>query len=93
MSRTPRAERPDIDAPALSEEQLAALRPAREVLGDAFMEAATKNRGGRPRVENPKPTVTIRLDREVLDHLRASGKGWQTRASDALKALIHAGKL
>lgn len=51
------------------------------------------NRGGRPRAANPKPAVNLRLDAEVLDHLRRSGAGWQTRVNKALAGLIKKGAL
>jgi uncharacterized protein (DUF4415 family) len=44
-----------------------------------------RNKGGRPRVENPKKTVTLRLDADVLERLKADGKGWQTRANALLR--------
>ncbi len=40
-------------------------------------------RRGRP-VGSAKRPVTLRLDTVTLERLRASGKGWQTRASEAL---------
>lgn len=45
-----------------------------------------------PNKEPTKEQVAIRLDREVLTALRASGPGWQTRVNDALKALLAAGR-
>lgn len=35
----------------------------------------------------------IRLSREVLDHLRASGPGWQSRLDETLREAIKAGRL
>jgi uncharacterized protein (DUF4415 family) len=35
-----------------------------------------------------KAKVTLRLDRGVLEHFKATGKGWQTRMNEALKNLI-----
>ena len=32
-----------------------------------------------------KISVTIRLDADLLDALRATGPGWQTRANDMLR--------
>jgi uncharacterized protein (DUF4415 family) len=29
--------------------------------------------------------VTLRLDRDVLEHFRASGPGWQRRLNDVLR--------
>lgn len=40
--------------------------------------------GGRPVQAEHKKPVTLRLDADVLERWRASGKGWQTRAALAL---------
>ena len=40
---------------------------------------------GRPVSQNPKVSTTIRLDPDVLEALKTSGKGWQTRANDLLR--------
>src|SRR5690606_2990087 len=37
-------------------------------------------RRGRPPLENPKQAGKLRLDADLVAALRASGKGWQTRA-------------
>ena len=42
---------------------------------------------GRPVQAVHKAPVTLRLDPEVLAAWRASGKGWQTRAAQALAKL------
>jgi uncharacterized protein (DUF4415 family) len=42
-------------------------------------------RRGRPRLPDTKRQVTIRLDRELLDGLRATGPGWQTRLNEAVR--------
>ncbi len=34
---------------------------------------------------NPKVPTTIRFDQDVLDALKASGRGWQTRVNDAMR--------
>ena len=34
---------------------------------------------GRPRATHPLVAVSIRLDVDLLDHYRSSGKGWMTR--------------
>ena len=33
----------------------------------------------------PKVPTTIRFDQDVLDALKASGRGWQTRVNDAIR--------
>jgi len=50
------------------------------------VQQAVRNSAGRPRVDNPKERVTVRLDPEILAALRAQGKGWQTRMNEVLKA-------
>ncbi|SFK83229.1 BrnA antitoxin family protein [Methylocapsa palsarum] len=42
-------------------------------------------RPGRPRAQNPKQVVNIRLSPDVLDAFRATGRGWQTRVNEALR--------
>ena len=44
-------------------------------------------------VLNPKVPVKLRLDGDVLEALRATGPGWQTRVNDMLKARISRGKV
>jgi uncharacterized protein (DUF4415 family) len=41
-------------------------------------------RRGRP-AGSSKNLVSLRLDKDVIDHFRASGPGWQTRMNDALR--------
>lgn len=43
---------------------------------------------GRPPKDAPKALVTIRLDPEVLERLRASGPGWQSRINDTLRKVV-----
>ena len=40
---------------------------------------------GRPKATAPKRSVHLRLSPDVLDHFRATGKGWQTRIDEALR--------
>ena len=42
-------------------------------------------RPGRPKSANPKQSVNLRLDADVLEFYRKSGPGWQTRMNDALR--------
>lgn len=74
----------------LTEEDFIHFRPASEVLYELFSpEMATEmlrpKKGGRPPVANPKVATNIRLDSDVLDSFKATGKGWQTRMNNALK--------
>lgn len=40
---------------------------------------------GRPRLENPKVPVTLRVDADVLERFKSGGKGWQSRMNEALR--------
>jgi uncharacterized protein (DUF4415 family) len=73
----------DDDNPPLDAETLARMRPAREMVPKVV--AAAVNRGGQPRLENPKEAIKLRLDRDLLAHFRATGQGWQTRINDTLR--------
>jgi uncharacterized protein (DUF4415 family) len=45
----------------------------------------TLTRRGRPPIgDEAKKQVTLRLPPEVIEHFRASGKGWQSRIGDLL---------
>ena len=55
--------------------------------GDAVVAPAkgTLARRGRPRLDNPKRQVTLRLDADLIDRFRESGPGWQSRINDLLR--------
>jgi uncharacterized protein (DUF4415 family) len=46
------------------------------------------NKGGRPRSENPKKLISIRLPEEVILKWRATGPGWQTRMAEKLARVV-----
>jgi uncharacterized protein (DUF4415 family) len=63
-------------------------------LDDAFFARADEYVGerlvrrGRPvgsRKASPKTQTTIRFDADVLEGLKATGHGWQTRVNDAMR--------
>jgi uncharacterized protein (DUF4415 family) len=54
-----------------------------EVSDEQF--ARMKRRSGRPRLESPKVSLTVRYDADIIDAFKASGEGWQTRMNDALR--------
>lgn len=59
----------------------------------AFMAGMTPSRRGRPKSDSPKLEVKIRLDAKTVEHLRASGPGWQTRVNAALGKLVTTGQI
>jgi uncharacterized protein (DUF4415 family) len=40
---------------------------------------------GRPKSQDPKQPVSLRLDPDVLAHFRRGGRGWQSRINAALR--------
>jgi uncharacterized protein (DUF4415 family) len=42
-------------------------------------------RVGRPKSDSPKVFTGIRLDSEIVETFKATGKGWQTRMNAALR--------
>jgi uncharacterized protein (DUF4415 family) len=77
----------------MTDEEDAALTAAAEADPDnppipddaRFVTYQEARRRGRPRVPNPKRQVTLRLDGEVVDGMRALGDGWQVRVNAVLK--------
>jgi uncharacterized protein (DUF4415 family) len=63
-------------------------------LTDAFFDRAEIRHGdkvirpGRPPLPQTKMQTTLRLDRDVVDHFKAGGRGWQSRINAALKKAI-----
>lgn len=43
---------------------------------------------GRPVSDNPKQAVSIRLDSDIVDYFKATGKGWQTRLNNVLREWV-----
>jgi uncharacterized protein (DUF4415 family) len=90
------AETPDVDRAKLAATTEADIaRHKREDDAAAERDArayAEQKRRGRPAVADPKQSVTLRLDADVLHRLRRSGPGWQTRVNDALRAYLDEGQ-
>jgi uncharacterized protein (DUF4415 family) len=74
------------ETPEWTKKDFAKAKPASEVLPPEVM-AQFKNKGGRPRIENPKQAVKLRIDADVLAKFRESGPGWQTRINGILRAV------
>lgn len=45
-------------------------------------------RVGRPNKIDAKVSVTLRLDRDIVERFKAAGSGWQTRINAALRRTI-----
>jgi len=77
----------DPDNPPLGDLDLARLRPAAALLpgllGDQAAAELLKKRG-RPKKEEVKKQVTLRLAPEVVEYFRSTGPGWQSRIEQVL---------
>ena len=69
----------DPDAQPLTDEEWALVLPT--------------VRRGRPPSEVKRPMLSMRVDPDVLEKLRASGPGWQTRLNATLRSLVEQGRL
>ena len=70
------------DTPEITAEQFAQAKP----FNDVFPVLAEKMRRARGPQKAPKKiAVQLRLDRDVVERFRASGKGWQSRINEILK--------
>ena len=65
------------DAPELTDAQIA----------DATVTIGIRPRG-RPKSENRKAAISLRVDADVLDAFKSTGEGWQTRMNGILRAAI-----
>lgn len=73
---------PEIERP-LTDEELANFKPLQEAVPD-LAESIRRSRG-RPRVENPKEAVTLRLAPATLAKFKATGKDWRARMTKILE--------
>ena len=63
---------------------------ARDAAEAAFKKTTTKPVEGpaapkTPVIPNAREQVTLRIDRDVLEHFQADGPGWQDRLNAALR--------
>ena len=74
------------DAPELTDEFFDNATP---MIGDRIVDrdeyTAAVKRVGRPKAQVTKVAVKLRLDPDVLEALRATGAGWQTRVNSILR--------
>jgi len=75
----------DPDNPPLSDAELAAMRPASEALPQVV--AAFRRRRG-PGRKPRKQQITLRLDPDIIAFFRSTGRGWQTRINEVLRAHV-----
>lgn len=71
------------DNPEWTKEDFARARPFRDVFPD--LHASIKRSRGRPKVENPREAVTLRLSPDTVEKFKAKGDDWRARMARALE--------
>jgi len=71
-----------VDDPEMTKKDFARARSLKANMPDV-VEAMKRSRG-RPKLEQPKERVSLRLDPEIVAAYKATGAGWQSRINDTL---------
>ena len=82
-----------IQAPRLrrGSEDFARAQPFKEGFPEQY--TAWKNKGGRPPAESPKVHIGFRLAADVVEGVRATGKGYNARVETVLREALASGRL
>ncbi len=76
----------------MSNDRIRRPMSSRDVAEAAFKQATTPKPAElppkRPVIPNVKEMVSLRIDRDILDHFQEAGPGWQDRVNDALRTLV-----
>ncbi len=79
----------DQENPEWDEDAFKKAKPASEFFTPEQFAALSKKRPrGRPYAERAKVSTSIRLDADLLEALRATGRGWQSRVNSILREKI-----
>ncbi len=79
----------DKDNPELTAAALAKAKPIRAVFPAQHSEWRQR---GRPRVERPKVHIGFRLAADVVEGIRATGRGYNARVEKVLRAALAKGR-
>jgi uncharacterized protein (DUF4415 family) len=73
------------DVRELTKSEMQNLAPMTDIFPELTKENITVKAVGRPKSSNPKRAISIRLDSDIVDYFKNTGKGWQGRINAALK--------
>ncbi len=88
MRKTPNPETIDAENPEWTREDFASAVPFSQLPESLQTKLRSLKKPRGPQKAPTKEVVTIRLSRDVVERLRASGPGWQTRVDTALRQWI-----
>lgn len=79
---------------SLTQKDIKAMRSTKDVLPKKLWETISKRKRGErgPQVKPKKIAICLRLSPEVVDHYKATGRGWQGRIDASLKRSIQSRK-
>jgi uncharacterized protein (DUF4415 family) len=80
-----------VDIPEATAVEFARAKPFKEVFPEQF--AAWKRGRGRPAVETPKMHIGFRLAADVVNGIKATGRGYNARVEKVLRDALAKGKL
>lgn len=81
----------DDENPEWTEAAFAEAKPFKDLHPE--LHEAWKNRGGRPPVDSPKVHIGFRLAADVVEGVRATGKGYNARVEKVLREALAKGQL
>ncbi|MCB1507453.1 MAG: BrnA antitoxin family protein [Hyphomicrobiaceae bacterium] len=81
----------DAETAPLTDEETGRLRPATDVFRELGLPAPRPV--GRPKADNPKERISLRVSPQTLAAFKATGKGWQTRMDEVLTRAVKNGKV
>jgi uncharacterized protein (DUF4415 family) len=91
MKRKPRATRATRENPEWTNATFQRARPAHqklpELVGDVAATRLLKPRG-RPKSDNTRLAISLRLPPDTLARWKATGPGWQTRMAEVLSRAV-----
>ena len=79
-----------VDVPEATDAEFAAARPFKDVFPEQYK---SWKKVGRPRAEAPKVHIGFRLAADVVQAVRASGRGYNARVEKVLREALAKGEL
>lgn len=81
----------DNENPEWTEAAFAEAKPFKELHPE--LHTSWKNKSGRPPVETPKVHIGFRLAADVVEGVKATGKGYNARVEKVLREALAKGQL